>query len=104
MLMASRQYSECHELLEDLRKHFPADDEISRLVKAVDEEQKEERKLEALAEARKLLAARRHRGCITLLNKFERGIPRKADIKKPPQGTAEDETEQRKAPTPAATR
>ncbi len=96
MLMASRQYSECHELLEDLRKHFPADDEISRLVKAVDEEQKEERKLEALAEARKLLAARRHRECITLLNNLEREFPRNADIKNLLKAAHEDELEQRK--------
>jgi len=48
MLMASRQYKECTALLEDLRKQFPADVEIPRLLGTVVEE-KGTAQLEALA-------------------------------------------------------
>jgi len=39
------------------------------------EEKREQRKLEALAEARKLLAAHRHQECITLLTSLQKEFP-----------------------------
>jgi len=99
MLMASRQYKECNALLEDIRKDFPADVEIPRLLEAVVEEQKEERKLEALAEARKLLAAHRHPECIALLTSLQNEFPGKADIENLLKTVHEDELEQRKLQT-----
>jgi hypothetical protein len=99
MLMASRQYKECNALLEDIRKEFPADDEIPRLLEAVVGEQKEERKLEALAEARKLLAAHRHPECIALLTSLQKEFPGKADIENLLKTVHEDEVEQRKLQT-----
>ena len=99
MLMASRQYKECNALLEDIRKEFPADVEIPRLLEAVVGEQKEERKLEALAEARKLLAAHRHPECIALLTSLQKEFPGKADIENLLKTVHEDEVEERKLQT-----
>jgi len=99
MLMASRQYKECTALLEDLRKQFPADVEIPRLLGTVVEEKREQRKLEALAEARKLLAAHRHQECITLLTSLQKEFPGKADVENLLKTAHEDEAEQRKIQT-----
>ena len=99
MLMASRQYKECTALLEDLRKQFPADVEIPRLLGTVVEEKKEQRRLEGLAEARKLLAAHRHQECITLLTSLQKEFPGKADVENLLKTAHEDEAEQRKIQT-----
>ena len=99
MLMASRQYKECNALLEDLHKQFPADDEVPRLLEAVVEAQKEQHKLEALAEVRKLLAAHRHQECIALLTTLQKEFPGKAEIQSLLDTVHEDEAEQRKLQT-----
>jgi serine/threonine protein kinase/predicted Zn-dependent protease len=96
MLMASRQYQECNNVLEELRKQFPADDEIPKLLGAVVEEQQEQRKQESLAEARKLLAAHRHPECIALLGSLQKEFPGQKDIGSLLQTVHEDEAEQRK--------
>jgi tetratricopeptide (TPR) repeat protein len=99
MLMASRQYQECTALLEDLKKQFPADVEIPRLLGTVVEEKREQRRLEALAEARKLLAAHQHKECITLLTSVKREFPGNADVENLLKTAHEDEAEQRKIQT-----
>ena len=96
MFMASRQYQECNNVLEELRKQFPADDEIPKLLGAVVEEQQEQRKQESLAEARKLLAAHRHPECIALLGSLQKEFPGQKDIESLLQTVHEDEAEQRK--------
>ena len=96
MFMASRQYQECNSVLEELRKQFPADDEIPKLLGAVVEEQQEQRKQETLAEARKLLAAHRHPECIALLGSLQKEFPGQKDIESLLQTVHEDEAEQRK--------
>jgi len=97
MLMASRQYQECNSVLEELRKQFPADDEIPKLLGAVVEEQQEQRKHESLAEARKLLGAHRHAECIALLGSLQNEFPGQKDIESLLKTVHEDEAEQRKA-------
>jgi len=96
MFMASRQYQECNNVLEELRKQFPADDEIPKLLGAVVEEQQQQRKQESLAEARKLLAAHRHPECIALLGSLQKEFPGQKDIESLLQTVHEDEAEQRK--------
>jgi protein kinase-like protein len=97
MLMASRQYQECNSVLEQLRKQFPADDEIPKLLGAVVEEQQEQRKQETLAEARKLLVAHRHAECIELVGSLQQEFPGQKDIESLLKSVHEDEAEQRKA-------
>jgi serine/threonine protein kinase/predicted Zn-dependent protease len=96
MFMASRQYQECNSVLEELRKQFPADEEIPKLLGAVVVEQQEQRKQEILAEARKLLAAHRHTECIVLLGSLQNDFPGQKDIESLLQTVHEDEAEQRK--------
>src|ERR1700686_1441219 len=96
MFMASRQYQECNSVLEELRKQFPADDEIPKLLWAVVEEQQEQRKQESLAEARMLLTAHRHPECIALLGSLQKEFPGQKDIESLLQTVHEDQAEQRK--------
>src|SRR6202043_3417095 len=59
-LLADRRYEDCNALLAGLQKEFPTDDEILKLLAAVREDQAQQRKAESLAEARNLLASKRH--------------------------------------------
>jgi uncharacterized protein YbaR (Trm112 family) len=103
-LRASRHYKECKVILEDLRKQFPDDEEIPRLLPELAEEQKEQRKQEAVAEARKLLAARNHKASVTLLNGFLKEFPGDSDVEKLLKTVNEDQTQQRKLQTMAEAR
>ena len=103
-LRASRQYKECEVILEDLRKQFPNDDEIPRLFQELAEQQKEQQKREAVAEARKLLTARNHKASITLLNGFLKEFPGDPDVEKLLKTVYEDEAQQRKLHTMAEAR
>ena len=103
-LRASRHYKECKVILEDLRKQFPNDEEIPRLLQELAEEQKEQRKQEAAAEARKLLALRNHKESITLLNGFLKEFPGDSDVEKLLKTVHEDEAQQRKLQTMAEAR
>jgi uncharacterized protein YbaR (Trm112 family) len=100
-LRASRHYKECKVILEDLRKQFPDDEEIPRLLPELAEEQ---RKQEAVAEARKLLAARNHKASITLLSGFLKEFPGDSDVEKLLKTIDEDETQQRKLQSMAEAR
>jgi uncharacterized protein YbaR (Trm112 family) len=103
-LRASRHYKECEVILEDLRKQFPDDDEIPRLLQELAEEQKEQRKQEAVAEARKLFTARNHKASIALLNGFLKECPGDPDVQKLLKTVYEDEAQQRKLQTMAEAR
>jgi serine/threonine protein kinase/uncharacterized protein YbaR (Trm112 family) len=98
-LRASLHYKECEVILEDLRKQFPNDDEIPRLFQELAEQQKEQQKREAVAEARKLLTARNHKASITLLNGFLKEFPGDLDVEKLLKTVHEDEAQQRKLQT-----
>jgi uncharacterized protein YbaR (Trm112 family) len=103
-LRASGHYKECKVILQDLRKQFPDDEEIPRLLPELAEEQKEQRKQEAVAEARKLLAARNDKASITLLNGFLKEFPGDSDIEKLLKTVEDDEIQQRKLQTMAEAR
>jgi uncharacterized protein YbaR (Trm112 family) len=103
-LRASRHYKECEVILADLRKQFPNDDEIPRLFQELTEQQKEQHKREAVAEARKLLTARNHKASITLLNGFLKEFPGDPDVEKLLKTVYEDEAQQRKLQTMAEAR
>jgi uncharacterized protein YbaR (Trm112 family) len=103
-LRASQHYKECEIVLEDLRKQFPNDDEIPRLFQELTEQQKEQHKREAVAEARKLLTARNHDASIALLNGFLKEFPGDPDVEKLLKTVYEDEAQQRKLQTMAEAR
>jgi hypothetical protein len=95
-LRSSRHYNESKSALEDLRKQFPNDDEIPRLLQEIVEEQKEQRKQESLAEARKLLAARRYEDCTATLSALLKEFPGEADVEKLLKKAREEEAQQRR--------
>jgi hypothetical protein len=95
-LRASRQYGEYEVTLKELRKQFPNDEEISRLLQEHAEEQRVQRKQEVVAEARKLLTARNHKASISLLNRFLKEFPGDSEVEKFLHIVHEDEAQQRK--------
>ena len=95
-LLAAHRYEECNVLLTDLQKQFPIDDEISKLLSAVRDEQAEQRKLQNLAEARNLLASRRYDESIALLTKLQQEYPDDDEISRLIETVRTDQAEQGK--------
>lgn len=93
-LLANQRYQECATLLADLQKQFPADDEISKLQRNVVENQKKQRKLQSLAEAKSLLAARRYDDCASLLTYLEKEFPDDDEILELQNNVVEDRKKQ----------
>src|SRR4029077_6140731 len=69
-LLASQRYEDCRALLDRLQQRFPADPEIPKLFDAISEEQAEQRRVEGLSEAQKLLASRQFAESLALLNEL----------------------------------
>ncbi len=95
-LLASHRFEECNVLLTDLRKQFPQDEEIANLIGALREEESEQRKLHALAEARNLLAARHYDESIELLTKLQQEYPEDDEVARLVVTVRSDQAEQHK--------
>lgn len=95
-LLAARRYEECNLLLADLRKQFPQDEEIANLLSALRDEESEQRKLRALAEARNLLAARHYDESIALLTKLQQQYPEDDEVARLVATVRSDQAEQHK--------
>jgi serine/threonine protein kinase len=67
-LLASRRYEESFVLLTGLRRDFPGDDDITRLLANADEERAEKQKQQKLADARALLASQSFGKALTILD------------------------------------
>jgi eukaryotic-like serine/threonine-protein kinase len=95
-ILASGQHDQCISLLSILQKEFPNEPEIPRLLATAREDQKEQRRRQGVAEARKLLAARNFEECSALLTNLQEQFPGNDEILKL-QGAVRDElAEQRK--------
>jgi eukaryotic-like serine/threonine-protein kinase len=79
-LWTHQKYTECIQLLVDLEKTFPGEEEVSRLLETVREDYVEQQKQQTLLESRKLLAARRHEECLALLLNLQKQLPRDEEI------------------------
>src|ERR1700687_1645216 len=95
-LLAARRYEACEELLSDLRKQFPNDDEIPKLLESVREDQARQRKVESLAEARNLLASKRFEESIAQLSELGKGFPNDDEIAKLAKIIRDDQEKQRR--------
>jgi serine/threonine-protein kinase len=95
-LLANRLYDECKALLADLHKQFPEDEEIQKLEERRLKDHAKQRKLQSLAEARTMLAARRFDDCLTLLGSLEKEFPDEEEISRLRERVLEDQTKQRK--------
>jgi serine/threonine protein kinase len=78
-LWTRQNYTECIQLLTDLHKEFPDDDEVPALLETVREDQAERRE-QALLDCRNLLAARRYDECLTRLGNLQEQFPRDDEI------------------------
>ncbi len=90
-LLAAGRHEECTGLLIEIQKQFPADDEIARLLVEVREDQANQRRLQGLAQARRLLAGRRYEQCISLLAGLQQEFPGEDDFVQLLQAARADE-------------
>jgi hypothetical protein len=79
-LLAARRYEECLAHLTNLQEQFPRDEEIPRLLEEVRRDQRNQRRLQGLADARSALAARRYEEGISLLSVLCREFPDEPEI------------------------
>jgi serine/threonine protein kinase/predicted Zn-dependent protease len=94
--LSAGQHDECISLLAALGKEFPDEQEIPALLETVRQNQKEQRRQHGVAEARKLLAARRYEECASLLVALEKQFPKDNEVVKLLEEVREEQTEQRK--------
>jgi eukaryotic-like serine/threonine-protein kinase len=94
--LAAGQYEACIALLHSLRKEFPDEQEIPRLLETAQRNQQEQRRQAGLAEARKMLAARRYEECTNVLRNLKKHFPSDDEIVKLLENLRADEAEQRK--------
>jgi serine/threonine protein kinase len=78
-LWTRQNYGECINLLVDLQKEFPEDEEVPALLETVREDQAERRE-QALLGCRNLLAARRYEECLTRLTSLQEQFPGDEEI------------------------
>ena len=95
-LLAARRYDQSLAILSKLQSDFPTETEIRRLLQSTREEQAEQRKQEGLADARRLLAARRYDESIALLEKLQADFPAEIEIRNQLATAREDLAEQNK--------
>jgi hypothetical protein len=95
-LLASKQFAESLALLNDLSTQFPGDKQIAMLAEAVQREQAEQRKLQGLAEARKLRASKQFAESLALLNDLKKQFPNDQQIAILSEAVQKDQTEQSK--------
>ncbi|HEY6387962.1 MAG TPA: protein kinase [Candidatus Acidoferrum sp.] len=103
-LWTQQNYAECIQLLVELRKEFPDDDEIPRLLEAAQEDQANQRRSQGLADARSMLANRRYDECTALLADLRKQFPGDDEILKLQKTVFEDQRKQRRAQSVAEVR
>ena len=79
-LWTQQNFSDCIQLLTDLEKTFPGEEEISRLLESAREDQIEQSRQQGLLEARNLLASGRHEECFEALAALQKAFPQDEEI------------------------
>jgi len=103
-LWTQQNYAECIQLLLELRKEFPDDDEIPRLLETAQEDQANQKRSQGLADARSMLANRRYDECTALLAELRKQFPGDDEILKLQKTVLEDQRKQRRAQSIAEAR
>jgi eukaryotic-like serine/threonine-protein kinase len=103
-LWTQQNYAECIQLLVELRKEFPDDDEIPRLLETAQEDQANQKRSQGLADARSMLANRRYDECTALLAELRKQFPGDDEILKLQKTVLEDQRKQRRAQSVAEAR
>ena len=79
-LWTQQNFSDCIQLLTDLEKTYPGEEEISRLLESAREDQIEQSRQQGLLEARNLLASGRHEECFEALAALQKIFPQDEEI------------------------
>jgi len=95
-LLVGGRHEECTALIIEIQKQFPNDDEIALLLDEVHQDQANQRRLQGLGEARRLLAGRRCEECILLLTRIQKEFPADTDIANLLHAAREVEVSQRR--------
>jgi len=95
-VLAAGQYDDCISRLTALRKEFPDEPEIPKLIETAREYQVEEHRQQGVAEARKLLSARRYTECTSMLAALQKQFPDDDEIARLQDAVREEQAEQRK--------
>ncbi len=95
-LFAARRHDACTALLASILKEFPGDDEAQQLQKNVIEDQRKQRMLESLNEARNLLTAKRYDDCIAQTTSLQKEFPNEADVSRLLETAHAEKTEQQR--------
>jgi serine/threonine protein kinase len=95
-LLAAGRHEECTVLLSEIHKQFPGDDEIARLLEDVHEDQRNQGRLQGLAQARRLLAGRQYEQCVALLESLQLQFPAEDEFGNLLQAARAEEELQRK--------
>ena len=95
-LVAGRRYAESADLLMGLRKQFPGDTQILKLLDAVGADQAQQRRRDGLTEARRLIAARYYDEAVAVLKDLQVDFPDEPAISKLLEAARSDKAEQQK--------
>jgi hypothetical protein len=95
-LVAGRRYAESAGLLMSLRKEFPGDTQILKLLDAVGADQAQQRRRDGLTEARRLIASRYYDEAVVVLNNLQGDFPDEPAISKLLETARGDKAEQQK--------
>jgi len=95
-LWTLQNYDECLKLLEDLEHEFPAEEEVSRLLEIVREDQLGQQKRQSLLQGRNLLASGRHEDAIALLSDLQKQFPSDEEIPELLEDVRKDQMNQRR--------
>ena len=95
-LLSEGQFDKCASVLASLSREFPDDPEISRLLESAHQNQAEQRRQAAYAQARNLLSTRRYDDCSALLKKLEKDFPGDEEISHLQRIVQEEQAQQRK--------
>jgi eukaryotic-like serine/threonine-protein kinase len=95
-LLAARRHEECLTLLLNLQKQLPRDEEIPGLLEDVRKDQKNQQRLQGLADAKSALAAGQYDACMSLLTSLGREFPDEQEIPRLLETAERDQKEQRR--------
>ncbi|HEX4379315.1 MAG TPA: serine/threonine-protein kinase, partial [Candidatus Acidoferrum sp.] len=95
-LVAGRRYAESAGLLMNLRKEFPGDTQIIKLLDAVGADQAQQRRRDGLTEARRLIASRYYDEAVKVLNNLQGDFPDEPAIAKLLDTARSDKADQQK--------
>jgi len=95
-LWTHQNYNECIQLLVNLEKEFPGEEEVSKQLESAREDQIEQQKQQGLLESRNLLAIGRHEECLKLLAGLQRQFPQDEEIPRLLEDVRKDQLNRRR--------